>query len=124
METRKGQDIAQSIGGIDSMEAAQQLFERIMDGEHLSRIRRIQHSQVVLKIANAIAMCAPQSVFINTGTADDRQYIRDLCLQNGEEAPLAMDGHTIHYDLADEQGGGCPALPVACVEFGQAVEPA
>ncbi len=104
MEIKKGQDIAQTIGGIDSMEAAQQLFERTLDGDQLARIRRIQHPRVLIKIANAIAMCGPRSVFIHTGTANDRQYIRDLCLQNGEEASLAMDNHTIHFDLKDEQG--------------------
>ena len=39
-----------------------------------------------MKIANAIAMCRPDSVFINTGSETDRQFIRDLAIERGEES--------------------------------------
>mgnify|MGYP000178645372 CR=1 FL=1 len=38
------------------------------------------------------------------GTEEDRQWVRDYSLEKGEERKLALDGHTIHYDLAEEQG--------------------
>ncbi len=75
-----------------------------MDEENLSRIQKIKHSEVVLKIANAVSMCEPEAVFINTGSEADRQYIREMALKKGEEAKLPMDKHTIHYDLKNEQG--------------------
>lgn len=81
-----------------------QLFEDKLDKEHLSRIQQIKHPEVILKIANAIAMCEPDTVFINTGSEADKQFIRDLAVKQGEEANLPMEGHTIHYDLKDEQG--------------------
>jgi phosphoenolpyruvate carboxykinase (GTP) len=59
---------------------------------------------VILKIANAIVLCGPDKVFVNTGSEADRQYIRELSIQKGEEAPLPMKDHTIHYDLKEEQG--------------------
>jgi phosphoenolpyruvate carboxykinase (GTP) len=101
---KKGVDIIQEIGGIKTYEAAVSLFEKSFDSENLSRISKIKHEEVLLKIANSIAMCQPDSVFINTGTEEDRRYIRDLALKNGEEAELSMKGHTIHYDLKEEQG--------------------
>jgi phosphoenolpyruvate carboxykinase (GTP) len=43
-------------------------------------------------------------VFIDTGSETDRQFIRELSLKKGEESPLPMQGHTIHFDLKEEQG--------------------
>jgi len=100
----QGIDIAQEIGGITDSAAADRVFESALDTEHLSRIRDIAHPGVRVKIANAIAMCRPDRVFINTGSTQDRQFIRDLALEKKEEAALPLDGHTIHYDLKEEQG--------------------
>lgn len=101
---KKGIDIVQEIGGVKTYEAALKFFEKRLDSENLSRISAIKHEGVLLKIANSIAMCQPDYVFINTGSEADRQYIRDLAIKNGEEAKLPMKGHTIHYDLKKEQG--------------------
>ncbi len=99
-----GIDIVQEIGKIDSPEAANRVFQDKMAPGHLERIQRIAVPEILLKIANAIVLCAPDTVYINTGTEADRQFIRDLALEKGEEKPLPMDDHTIHYDLKEEQG--------------------
>jgi phosphoenolpyruvate carboxykinase (GTP) len=104
LQKKKGLDIVAEIGGIKTYETAVNLFEEKLEPEHLSRIQKIKHPEVVIKIANAIAMCDPGTVFINTGSEADRQFIREMSLQKGEEAKLPMDGHTIHYDLKEEQG--------------------
>ena len=75
-----------------------------MTAEHLARIQKIKNTEVIIKIANAIAMCGPDDIFVNTGSEKDRQFIRELALEKGEEAPLAMSRHTIHFDLSEEQG--------------------
>lgn len=105
MLTKKvGVDIVQEIGGIKTYEAAVGLIEKSLDSENFSKISKIKHEEVLLKIANSIAMCQPGFIFVNTGTEADRQFIRDLALKNSEEAKLPMKGHTIHYDLKEEQG--------------------
>ncbi|MEE8542156.1 MAG: phosphoenolpyruvate carboxykinase (GTP), partial [Desulfobacterales bacterium] len=50
-----------------------------------------------------VAMCEPDTIYINTGSDEDRRFIRDWALKNGEESALPMPGHTIHYDLKEEQ---------------------
>ncbi|MCD6560559.1 MAG: phosphoenolpyruvate carboxykinase (GTP) [Deltaproteobacteria bacterium] len=100
----KGVDIATEIGGIRTYEAAVELFETKLDKVNFSRIMLIKHPEILMTIANAIAMCEPDFVFINTGLKEDNRFIRDLCIKNGEEANLPMENHTIHYDLKDEQG--------------------
>jgi len=101
---KTGIDIVLEIGGIKKDEEVMSFFEDRLDEKQLSRIKQIKNPEVLLKIANAIAMCEPDTVFVNTGSEEDRQYIRDSVLEKGEEAKLPMEGHTIHYDLKDEQG--------------------
>ena len=97
-------EIVLEIGGIAGLEDATELFKNKLDSKHLARIQKIKTPDVLLKIANAIAMCKPDSVYINTGSEKDRDYIRKASIEKGEEAKLAMDGHTIHFDLKQEQG--------------------
>jgi phosphoenolpyruvate carboxykinase (GTP) len=101
---KEGIDIVSELGDIATDGAAMKVFESKMDPEHLTRIQQIKNPDVILKIANAIVLCAPDKVFVNTGSEADRQFIRELSIQKGEEAPLPMKGHTIHYDLKEEQG--------------------
>jgi phosphoenolpyruvate carboxykinase (GTP) len=97
-------DIVTELGGVKTPEAAQEVFEDKLDAVNLSKLNEIKNEVVRLKIANAIVLCGPDSVFIDTGSEEDRQYIRDLSLEKGEESKLPMEGHTIHYDLKEEQG--------------------
>lgn len=104
LETGQGVDILTEIGQTKSPQAVQALLADTLDQEQLAKLAPIQNPDALLKIANAIVMCQPQRVVINSGSARDRQFIRDLALEKGEEKPLAMPNHTIHFDLKDEQG--------------------
>jgi phosphoenolpyruvate carboxykinase (GTP) len=104
LELKQGVDILSHAGGIHSMDEARALFEKKLDGQHLQRLSKITNEDALLKIANAIAFCKPDAVFITTGSAEDMQAIRQMSLDKGEEKPLAMKNHTIHYDLPEEQG--------------------
>jgi len=97
-------DIAKIIGGIESEAAARELFEKRLDAHNLAKINQIATPTVLVKIANAVAMCDPATVFVNTGTDADRVWIKHHALEKGEEEPLPMPDHTIHFDLKEEQG--------------------
>ncbi len=97
-------DIVTELGGIKDLKAAQQVFKGKMDAANLDKLKPFQNPDVLKKIANAIVLCDPDSVFIDTGSEADRQFIRELSLKKGEESPLPMEGHTIHFDLKQEQG--------------------
>jgi phosphoenolpyruvate carboxykinase (GTP) len=104
LERNKGPDIATEIGGITSVEAAIELFASKADAEQLARLKKLSHPGVIMKIGNAVAMCNPDKLFVNTGSDADREFVRKLALEQGEERDLPMKDHTIHYDLKDEQG--------------------
>ncbi len=103
LELKKGIDILSHIGGLKSAEEADKIFRDSMDDASFEKIRKIKNEEARLKIANAIVLGRPENVFINTGTPEDQQFIIDSSIEKGEEARLAIKGHTIHYDLADEQ---------------------
>ncbi|CAB1079768.1 Phosphoenolpyruvate carboxykinase [GTP] (EC [Olavius algarvensis Delta 1 endosymbiont] len=97
-------DIVTELGGIRTAEAADKVFAERLEAEHLAKLNKVNNEAVRLKIANAIVLCDPDKVFVNTASDEDRQFIRDLSLEKGEEKTLPMENHTIHYDLKDEQG--------------------
>lgn len=97
-------DLARIIGGIETLDGAQRLFRERLDQQNQDKLRRITTPAVVLKIANAIALCQPAAVFVNDGSAADADWIRRRALETGEERPLPMPRHTIHFDLKEEQG--------------------
>lgn len=97
-------DIVTELGGIRTTADAQKLFEARIEATHLAKLSKINNEAVRLKIANAIVLCNPDSVFINTASDDDRQFIKDLSLKKGEEKALPVENHTIHFDLKEEQG--------------------
>jgi phosphoenolpyruvate carboxykinase (GTP) len=99
-----GFDIVQEIGKIDSLDAANRVFQSRLAPDHQERIKCLTTPGVLIKIANAINLCDPDDVYVNTGIEADRQFIRDLALEKGEEKKLPIEGHTIHYDLKEEQG--------------------
>ena len=104
LKFNKGIDIVEEIGQLASAEQALALFEDKLDSAQLERIRSFSNPAVLKKIANAINLCDPERVFINTGSKQDLEFIRQLALNKGEEAPLPMENHTIHFDLKEEQG--------------------
>ncbi|MHC4812004.1 MAG: phosphoenolpyruvate carboxykinase (GTP) [Planctomycetota bacterium] len=104
LELRTGVDILSAVGGVESIDEARKLFQQKLDAANLAKLDKIKNEEALLKIANAIAMCQPDAVMITTGSPADMQVVREMSLEKGEEAPLAIKDHTIHYDLAEEQG--------------------
>ena len=103
LELKKGVDILSGIGGIKTLDEAKAIFAKKCDQDGLDKLSKIKNEEALLKIANAIAMTDPDSVFVNTGSDADVQKVRDMSIEKGEEKALAMKDHTIHFDLAQEQ---------------------
>ncbi len=103
LKLKEGIDILATIGGVNSLDEAQAVFEARCDQETLDKLSRIKNEDALLKIANAIAMTNPDAVFVNTGSEADKRQVRIMSLAKGEERPVAMRDHTLHFDLPQEQ---------------------
>ncbi len=97
-------DILDQLVNPQSADHALDTLKQKLDQVHLDRLSAIQTPEVLKRIAGAVVICNPETVFINTGSEEDKAFIRSLAQNKGEEASLAMEGHTIHFDLAGEQG--------------------
>ncbi|MGB3211614.1 MAG: phosphoenolpyruvate carboxykinase (GTP) [Desulforhopalus sp.] len=103
LELKKGDEILAVVGGITTIEEAHKVFAGNLDETNSNKLAHIKNEEALIKIANAITMCRPDSVFVNTGSAADVQWIREYSLKKGEEKKLAKSGHTIHFDLPEDQ---------------------
>lgn len=104
LELKKGQDILSEIGLIKTLNEAKKVFTRNLSITNSKKLSKITNKDVLLKIANAISMCKPKEVFIHTGTKEDITWIKNYSIEKGEEQPLPMKNHTIHFDLPEDQG--------------------
>ncbi|MCP4338262.1 MAG: phosphoenolpyruvate carboxykinase (GTP) [Desulfobulbaceae bacterium] len=103
LELKKGDEILAVVGGITTIAEAQNVFANNLDEINKKKLTQIQNEEALIKIANSINMCQPDNVFVNTGSTADVQWIREYSLSQGEEKPLAKDGHSIHFDLPQDQ---------------------
>lgn len=103
LELKKGADILTVVGGITNITDAKNLFAEKLDTDNLAKISRIKNEEALIKIACAINMCTPDNIFVNTGSEADKEWIRHYAIAQEEEAPLTKEGHTIHFDLPEDQ---------------------
>jgi len=103
LELKKGVDILTKVGGVGTIAEARAVLEQKLDAVSREKLAPITNEDALIKIAAAINMCEPDEVFINTGSAADVDWVRKHALEKGEEKALAKKGHTIHFDLPQDQ---------------------
>lgn len=79
------------------------LKSRLCD-DCLQKLHLLGNPKVNEIIADAILKFQPDSVFVSSGSAEDRHKVRTHAVRLGEEKPLMLQGHTIHYDGYYDQG--------------------
>ncbi len=104
LELSKGIDILTEVGGVHTLADAKKVFAVSLDAAEGSKLHAIRTKGALIRIANAIAMCGPSRVFVVTASAEDVAACRTMSLDGGEECPLAMKDHTLHFDLPEDQG--------------------
>jgi len=68
-----------------------------------NKLARINNPGLHQFIAKYVEHCNPAKVFICTDDPADIRYVREAAIRNGEESPLATEGHTIHFDNYHDQ---------------------
>ncbi len=104
LQLKHGSDLLTALGGIRTVAEARALFQARCDPAAQARLAALQTPEALVKIANAIVLLDPAAVFVSTGSEADQQWVRALSLQKGEEQALPLPGHTVHFDLPEEQG--------------------
>lgn len=74
-----------------------------MAREQFDNLTNLSNPKLYEFIAEAIDLCQPDSIFLCTDEKEDIEYVRRQALERGEEAELATEGHTIHFDGYHDQ---------------------
>ncbi|MEM2612078.1 MAG: phosphoenolpyruvate carboxykinase (GTP) [Thermoproteota archaeon] len=75
-----------------------------MSSEDYRRLAAIPVAKVHKFIAESAELCNPDRIFICTDSREDIEYVRRQAIESGEETPLAIPGHTYHFDGPKDQG--------------------
>jgi len=78
------------------------LSARLSD-ENYRKLAKVDNGDVHEFIAKYVEICNPDSVFVCTDSPEDIRYIRESAIRDGEEARLAIEGHTVHFDNYGDQ---------------------
>ena len=80
------------------------ILKRRLGEAGYAKLAKIDNPDLHAFIAKYLEHCNPDKVFVSADTPEDLDYIRETALRNGEERKLAVQGHTIHFDNAGDQG--------------------
>ncbi len=80
------------------MDNAQEILKKKLSPENLDKLLSLNNDEVNEFVAYAIELCEPDTVWVGNDFDEDAAYCRQLAIDNNEEIPLEIDGHTVHFD--------------------------
>ena len=80
-----------------------ELLKNKCTGKGYSALLGLDNTKLLDFLARYIKLCNPASVFVRTDADEDAEYIRTRAIEKGEEAPLSIAGHTVHFDGFHDQ---------------------
>jgi len=75
-----------------------------LDELNYQKLRAVANPKVHQFLAEAVELCRPEAIFICSDSPEDIAYVRQQAVSTGEEKPLAIPGHTYHFDGIQDQG--------------------
>ena len=87
-----------------AVQNAKQFLQEKLDKDNFNKLTAIANDKLYQFVADAIELTKPASVFVSTDKPEDIEYTRKQAIATGEEKPLKIKGHTIHFDGMEDQG--------------------
>jgi phosphoenolpyruvate carboxykinase (GTP) len=69
-----------------------------MDEKSRRKLTNIKNHSLHEFLATYVELCNPDRVMVLSDSPEDIKYIREKAIEDGEEARLATEGHTVHFD--------------------------
>ena len=79
-------------------------LEKWINETDITKIKALKNPKVEKIIYEFLELCTPEKVVVIDDSPQDIAFVRQLALDNHEEAKLAIDGQTIHFDGYYDQG--------------------
>ncbi len=80
-----------------------EILRAAMPESELAKLEALDNDKLHRFVAEAVARCRPADLFVCTDAPEDLERIRTMALETGEEASLAVEGHTVHFDGPRDQ---------------------
>ena len=74
-----------------------------LDTDSLAKIEALDNDKLHAFVADAVQLCRPDVVTVCSDSPQDIAAVRQKAIDKGEESPLTLDGHTIHFDGYHDQ---------------------
>ncbi len=81
-----------------------ELLKKKCGDAHYKRLEALNNPTLMDFVAKYAEECEPDSVFVCTDSKEDEKLMKKLAIDKGEEIPLNIEGHTIHFDGMTDQG--------------------
>lgn len=82
----------------ESVYSTWQLLTRRPNVDGLAKLAALGNARINRLLVEAIELCNPARVLVCDDSAEDAAKIRAKAIADGEERPLTMAGHTVHFD--------------------------
>jgi len=76
----------------------QTLLRNSMDATSWAKLAALKNPKLHAFVADAVRLCRPAKVVVCDDSHADIAWVRQLAIDQKEERPLAMAGHTLHFD--------------------------
>ncbi|TFF63407.1 MAG: phosphoenolpyruvate carboxykinase (GTP), partial [Promethearchaeota archaeon] len=70
----------------------------ILSQSDYEKLYYLNNRKLIDVVNEFINLCKPSKVTVITDSEEDISYVREKCIQIGEEKKLEREGHTVHYD--------------------------
>ena len=80
------------------------LLQRTLTDEDYRRLVALENPKLHRFVAASIELCKPDSVQVFDDSPKGAAMTRREVVEVGEESPLAIEGHTVHFDGMQDQG--------------------
>jgi phosphoenolpyruvate carboxykinase (GTP) len=87
-----------------AVQNAKEFLQEKLDKDNFDKLAALANDKLYQFIADAIELTKPAKVFVSTDKPEDIEYTRKQAVATGEEKPLKIKGHTIHFDGMQDQG--------------------
>jgi len=74
------------------------ILKKRLDEENYNKLIKIDSPALHQFVAQYIELCMPGSVFVSSDRPEDVDHIRKQAIVSGEEKPLVIPGHSVHFD--------------------------
>lgn len=88
---------------LKKVDNTREILQEKLDPESLTKLMAIENTKMHDFVADAIKLTKPETVFVCSDEQKDLDHIRQLAIDKHEENPLAMEGHTYHFDGFNDQ---------------------